>query len=212
MDCSLPGSSVHGISQARILQWVAISSSRVSSWPRNWTCVSCMTGRFFTIWATREALEKVKAPNQGSKSRCVSLLFIVRAKLGQCIVSRLNVCTDLTLLWIRRRGFSFCAYLTLFVIKCDQMVQKAKETQEFKRKSPFTSTPAASCPGPCHIRGEWWPDEGDDKLWPSGPSGTKTVSVHKLLWEAQSHPFIYVLSVATFKLWGLNWVVAMETR
>ena len=44
MNCSLPGSSVHGISQARILEWVTISFSRASSWPRNWTCVSC---RFF---------------------------------------------------------------------------------------------------------------------------------------------------------------------
>ena len=42
MDCSLPGSSVHGIPQARILEWVAISSSRRSSWPRDGTCVSCI--------------------------------------------------------------------------------------------------------------------------------------------------------------------------
>ena len=42
MDCSLPGSSVHGIFQARILEWVAISFSRGSSWPRNWTGVSCV--------------------------------------------------------------------------------------------------------------------------------------------------------------------------
>ena len=40
MDCSLPDSSVHGILQARILEWVAISSSRGSSWPRDWTCIS----------------------------------------------------------------------------------------------------------------------------------------------------------------------------
>ena len=39
-DCSLPGSSVHGIFQARLLKWVAISSSRRSSWPRDWTHVS----------------------------------------------------------------------------------------------------------------------------------------------------------------------------
>ena len=44
MDCSSLGSSVSGISQARILEWVAISFSRGSSQPRNWTCVSC-TGR-----------------------------------------------------------------------------------------------------------------------------------------------------------------------
>ena len=64
MDCSLPGSSVHGISQARILEWVAMSSSRGSSQPRNQTCVSYVscTGRqvfcffvFLTTSATQEA-------------------------------------------------------------------------------------------------------------------------------------------------------------
>ena len=54
MDCSPPGSSVHGMLQARILECVAISFSRGSSWPRDWTLVSCIAGRFFTIWATRE--------------------------------------------------------------------------------------------------------------------------------------------------------------
>ena len=51
MDCSLPGSSVHGILQARILEWVAIPFSTGSSWPRDWTWVSCIAGRFFTVWA-----------------------------------------------------------------------------------------------------------------------------------------------------------------
>ena len=53
-DCSLPGSSIHGIFQARILEWVTISFSRRSSQPRDWTQVSHMVGRRFTIWATRE--------------------------------------------------------------------------------------------------------------------------------------------------------------
>ena len=52
MDCSPPGSSVHGISQIRILEWGAIPFSRDSSWPKNWTQVFCIAGRFFTIWAT----------------------------------------------------------------------------------------------------------------------------------------------------------------
>ena len=55
VDCSPPGSSVHGILQARILEWVAISFSRGSSWPRDRTQVSCIAGRHFTLWATREA-------------------------------------------------------------------------------------------------------------------------------------------------------------
>ena len=52
MDCSLPGSSVHGIFQARVLEWVAVSFSRRSSQPRDWTRVSCIAGKHFTIWAT----------------------------------------------------------------------------------------------------------------------------------------------------------------
>ena len=55
MDCSQPGSSVHRISQARVRARVAISFSRGSSWPRDWTWGSCIAGRFFTVWATREA-------------------------------------------------------------------------------------------------------------------------------------------------------------
>ena len=55
MDCSLPGSPVHGILQARTLEWVAIFSSRGSSPPRDWTGVSWIVGRFFTVWITREA-------------------------------------------------------------------------------------------------------------------------------------------------------------
>ena len=58
MDCSPPGSSVHGISQTRILEWVAISFSRGSSWLRKWTCTSCVscTGRWILYhWATWEA-------------------------------------------------------------------------------------------------------------------------------------------------------------
>ena len=52
MDCSLPGSSVHGISQARILEWVAISFSRGSSWSRDQIWVYCLAGGFFTIEPT----------------------------------------------------------------------------------------------------------------------------------------------------------------
>ena len=57
LECNPPGSSVHGILQARILEWIAIPSSKGSSQPRDWSqvsCISCLTGRFFTYWATRE--------------------------------------------------------------------------------------------------------------------------------------------------------------
>ena len=60
MDCSRPSSSVHGVLQARTLEWVANSFSRGSSRSRDPTSVSCTVGRFFTIWATREASSDLK--------------------------------------------------------------------------------------------------------------------------------------------------------
>ena len=55
MDCNLLGFSVHGILQARILEWIAISFSKRSSRPRDRTRVSRIGGRRFNLWATREA-------------------------------------------------------------------------------------------------------------------------------------------------------------
>ena len=58
MDCSLLGSSVYGIYQARILEWVTISFSRISSQPRDWTqvsCIPCIGRQIPDHWATREA-------------------------------------------------------------------------------------------------------------------------------------------------------------
>ena len=55
MDFNLPGSPIHGILQARILEWVTIPFSRGSSQPRDWTQASRMAGRFFTVWATRKS-------------------------------------------------------------------------------------------------------------------------------------------------------------
>ena len=55
IDCSLPSSSVHGILQARILEWIAMPAYKGSSQLKDWTQVSGIAGRFFTLWAIREA-------------------------------------------------------------------------------------------------------------------------------------------------------------
>ena len=55
MDCSLPGSTVHGLLKARLLEWVAMPFCRRWSWSMDWTQLSCMAGRLFTGWATRGA-------------------------------------------------------------------------------------------------------------------------------------------------------------
>ena len=71
MGCSLLGSSVHGLLQAKIPGWVAIPNSRGSSWPRAWTWVSCIAGRFvFTIWATRKPHKGKLLPNVPLLSGC----------------------------------------------------------------------------------------------------------------------------------------------
>ena len=63
IDCSPPGSSVHGILQARTLEWVAMPSSRESSWCRDQTCISC-TGRWLLYhWATRNPIMYPKQSN-----------------------------------------------------------------------------------------------------------------------------------------------------
>ena len=67
MNYSLPVSSVHGILQARILEWAVISFSRGSSQPRNWTCVSCIGRQIPYHWATWEA---IRAMNRTDKRAC----------------------------------------------------------------------------------------------------------------------------------------------
>ena len=74
MDCSLPCSSVHGIFWARILEWVAVSFSRGSFWPRDWTQVSRIVGRHFTVWATKTKLSKQSTKSPAQQSPFLSTL------------------------------------------------------------------------------------------------------------------------------------------
>ena len=82
MDCSPPGFSIHGIFQARILEWVAISFSRGSSWPRDQNLGLLHEGRLFTVWANRGSLKKKifflkreKALNQPNLKKNLLLLL-----------------------------------------------------------------------------------------------------------------------------------------
>ena len=72
MDCSLPGSSVHGILQAGMLEWVAILFSRGSSQPRDQTQIFHIAGRFFTIWVAKESQYSERTQVQISpEKRCM---------------------------------------------------------------------------------------------------------------------------------------------
>ena len=90
MDCSPPGSPVHGILQARILEWVALPFSRGSSLPRTWKQISCIRGRFFAFWDTKEALCEYMCP--GNLDICCScavlpdcLIHLDRSPLGSFV-------------------------------------------------------------------------------------------------------------------------------
>ena len=71
MDCNLPGSFVHGIFQARILEWVAISFSRESSRAKDRTQVSHIACRLFTTGATRESLKHRERERTVFPSMCL---------------------------------------------------------------------------------------------------------------------------------------------
>ena len=73
--CNPMDYTVHGILQARILEWVAFPFSRGSSQPRDWTQVSRIAGGFFTSWVTREAPRKhQRSPNSGTHFRALTYL------------------------------------------------------------------------------------------------------------------------------------------
>ena len=73
MNCSLPGSSVHGIPQAGILELVVIPLSRGSSWPRDQTWVSCIAGRFFTVWVTRDIQKSEESDQSAATLYCMAI-------------------------------------------------------------------------------------------------------------------------------------------
>ena len=75
MDCSPPGSSAHGVFQARIVKWVAIPFSKGFSWPRDHTLVSCIASRFFTVWATSVAPNLHQLINPEKKKEKIKVVF-----------------------------------------------------------------------------------------------------------------------------------------
>ena len=96
MGCSLPGSSVYGIFQAIVLEWIAISFSRGSSRPRAWTRVSRIVDRRFTVWATREVVLHILFISHLPFIACLLLSFcifwwreVLEFHIDLCLVAQL---------------------------------------------------------------------------------------------------------------------------
>ena len=104
MDCGPPGFSVHGILQPRILEWAAIPFSNGSSWARDWTWVSCIASRFFTIHATRGYL-------------CVGVVMFKNSASQSCLVAFMCpnwVTFQIARNWWSRGKSSFFSLWSLF--------------------------------------------------------------------------------------------------
>ena len=97
IDCSLPDSSVHGISQAKILEWVAISFSRGFSWPRGWTHISCISRLVFYHWAPAQCYIR-------DHLTCFHCLFI----FGHC--------SDWVISITLAFGWLVCSYVSLSLL------------------------------------------------------------------------------------------------
>ena len=85
IDCSLPGSSVHGVILARILEWVFISSSKGSSQPRDRTCVSCVGRWILYFWVTWEAPHILTISIRILQGTCVCVCVCARTYTYMCI-------------------------------------------------------------------------------------------------------------------------------
>ena len=127
MNYSLLGSSVHGILQARILEWVAISFSRRYSQPRDWTQVSHIVGRCFTVWATRVDVYKDytirKKMNQTFREYDSSPF--PNLKIKSALPERFSPWTDLLLI------FSWCHS----VYSC--LEKDGERSEQIWQKGPF---------------------------------------------------------------------------
>ena len=123
LDCSLPGSSVHGIFQAIVLEWIAISFSRGSSQPRDRTRVSRIVDRRFTVWATIECSTltassfRIWNSSTGIPSPPLALFIVMLSKAHLTSHSKMSgsrwVITSIGIIWLVKICFVqfFCVFL-----------------------------------------------------------------------------------------------------
>ena len=157
--CSPPGSSMHGIPQARILEWVAIPFSRGSSWPRGQTQVSYITGRFFTVWVIRKAGSLKPGP------------FLFSKSLSSCSLSQM-LCSRQTGHLLPLNAYN-CPHLNLVSInqtpRTHQWKQTCRhETNCFSARRPSTSVTRLHFTGQLE---KLYPFFKMTEAWVSDPTG-----------------------------------------
>ena len=177
MDYSLPGSCLHGILQARILEWVVYSFSRRSFWLRNWTGVSCIVGGFFTSWATR-GVHSIRSLRKTKRLSCfVSWIFLLFR--GECMQNS-NI-------FLVRKLESSCSVAKLCLTLCDPMDCSTPGFPALHYLPEFAQT---------HVH--WVSDDiqPSHPVLPSSPSA-RSLSQHQgpFQWVGSSHQVIKVLEL-----------------
>ena len=141
MDCSLLGSSVHGILHPRIMEWIAISFSNGSSQPRDQTQVTHMAGRLFTDWVTREALPWLDIKFEDASYWNVPVLW-------QFSIQNWN--------WARgRKGFANQGKEQTELFQRLVVLAEPQLGRGFKRKRQWTLCPAELRQLKCHQENEY---------------------------------------------------------
>ena len=113
MDCSPPGSSVHGILQVRTLKWVATPSSKGSSQYRNWSCISYIIGRFFTTEPLGKS-QRLYTPWKKKKTTTDELSGLMSTSLESVLEGEFRINNNEQIDW--PSGFLLCLKLVLFYI------------------------------------------------------------------------------------------------
>ena len=127
MDCSLTDSSVHGILQARILEWVAIAFSRGSSQPKDWTWISCTAGSLFTFWVTREAHTKWSKVKKKERQIPYDIIYMWNLKYNTnelIYETETDSQTQKTDVWLLKGGMDW----EFGISRCKLLYRKDKQT------------------------------------------------------------------------------------
>ena len=151
MDCSPPGSSV-GFSRQEYGSGLPFPFSRGSSWPRDWMQVSRITGRFFTIWTTREAYRKASQKSRLGKDTqplrvsCFVLLFFYRgySYLFHGVVAKIN--GIISHMWILKNACPIRKQRMLQPLQNSSWVVSPEGTQDTNRRP--SAKPSATADGP----------------------------------------------------------------
>ena len=131
MDYNPSGSSVHGISQSRILKWVAISFSRGSSWPRDQTCVSCIVSGFFT------AEPSAGSPGTNYKCACSSSLLSLPPTSHPIPIGRLDLFKSIEKInfisYIKTSGLNFFHLFSSWSFSGSKNTRGKKSSRKWNR-------------------------------------------------------------------------------